>query len=225
LNLALLRRTLEARRSGRAVALATHLKTGAQALVEGTRAEGPLALDAAAQEAVARALREDKSRTEGDLFIEVWNPPLRCFIVGAVHVAQPLASMASLAGYAVTVIDPRSAFATDVRFPGVALVAEWPDEAFETLKPDRRTAVVTLTHDPKIDDPALVAALRSEAFYIGALGSKRTHAARLGRLAEAGFDAAAVARIHGPVGLDIGAVSPAEIAVAILAQITSVLRR
>jgi xanthine dehydrogenase accessory factor len=225
LNLDLLRRTLEARRAGRAVALVTHLKTGAQALVEEGRAEGPLALDAAATAAALRALREDKSRTEGDLFIEVWNPPLRCFIVGAVHVAQPLASMASLAGYAVTVIDPRSAFATDARFPGVTLVAEWPDEAFEVLKPDRRTAVVTLTHDPKIDDPALVAALRSEAFYIGALGSKRTHAARLGRLAEAGFDAAAVARIHGPVGLDIGAVSPAEIAVAILAQITSVLRR
>jgi xanthine dehydrogenase accessory factor len=225
LNLDLLRRTLEARRAGRAVALVTHLETGAQALVEEGRAEGPLALDAAAMAAALRALREDKSRTEGDLFIEVWNPPLRCFIVGAVHVAQPLASMASLAGYAVTVIDPRSAFATDARFPGVTLVAEWPDEAFEVLKPDRRTAVVTLTHDPKIDDPALVAALRSDAFYIGALGSKRTHAARLGRLAEEGFDEAALGRIHGPVGLDIGAVAPAEIAVAILAQITRVLRR
>lgn len=225
MNLDLLRRTLEARRAGRAAALVTHLKTGAQALVEEGRAEGPLALDAAATAAALRALREDKSRTEGDLFIEVWNPPLRCFIVGAVHVAQPLASMASLAGYAVTVIDPRSAFATDARFPGVTLVAEWPDEAFEALKPDRRTAVVTLTHDPKIDDPALVAALRSDAFYIGALGSKRTHAARLGRLAEAGFDEATVGRIHGPVGLDIGAVAPAEIAVAILAQITEVLRR
>jgi xanthine dehydrogenase accessory factor len=225
LNLDLLRRTLEARRAGRAVALVTHLETGAQALVEEGRAEGPLALDEAAAAAALRALREDKSRTEGDLFIEVWNPPLRCFIVGAVHVAQPLASMASLAGYAVTVIDPRSAFATDARFPGVTLVAEWPDEAFEVLKPDRRTAVVTLTHDPKIDDPALVAALRSDAFYIGALGSKRTHAARLGRLAEEGFDEAALGRIHGPVGLDIGAVAPAEIAVAILAQITRVLRR
>jgi xanthine dehydrogenase accessory factor len=225
LNLDLLRRTLEARRAGRAVALVTHLETGAQALVEEGRAEGPLALDEAASAAALRALREDKSRTEGDLFIEVWNPPLRCFIVGAVHVAQPLASMASLAGYAVTVIDPRSAFATDARFPGVTLVAEWPDEAFEVLKPDRRTAVVTLTHDPKIDDPALVAALRSDAFYIGALGSKRTHAARLGRLAEEGFDEAALGRIHGPVGLDIGAVAPAEIAVAILAQITRVLRR
>jgi xanthine dehydrogenase accessory factor len=225
LKLALLRRTLEARHAGRAVALVTHLKTGAQTYVEDGRMHGDLALDDAAMEGVARALREDKSRTEGELFIEVYNPPLRCFVVGAVHVAQPLATMAALAGYAVTVIDPRSAFATDARFPGVELVGEWPDEAFELLKSDRRTAVVTLTHDPKIDDPALTSALRSEAFYIGALGSKRTHAARLGRLREAGFDEATLQRIHGPVGLDIGAVSPAEIAVSILAQITAVLRQ
>jgi xanthine dehydrogenase accessory factor len=132
--------------------------------------------------------------------------------------------MAALAGYAVTVIDPRSAFATEERFPGVTLSTEWPDEAFATLRPDRRTAVVTLTHDPKIDDPALIAALRSEAFYIGALGSRRTHAARLGRLKEEGFGDIELQRILGPVGLDIGAVSPAEIAVAILAEITAVLR-
>jgi xanthine dehydrogenase accessory factor len=225
LKLTLLHRALEARRAGRSVALVTHLKSGAQTYFENGRMHGDLALDDAAMEGIARALREDKSRTEGELFIEVYNPPLRCFIVGAVHIAQPLASMAALAGYAVTVIDPRSAFATDARFPGVQLVAEWPDEAFEVLKPDRRTAVVTLTHDPKIDDPALTSALRSQAFYIGALGSKRTHAARLGRLKEAGFDDAALKRIRGPVGLDIGAVSPAEIAVSILAQITEVLRQ
>jgi xanthine dehydrogenase accessory factor len=225
LKRALLTRTLEARRAGRPVALVTHLKTGAQAYAEAGRQEGDLSLDAAAMEGVARALRDDKSRTEGDLFIEVWNPPLRCFVVGAAHIAQPLTQMAALAGYAVTVIDPRSAFATETRFPGITLSTEWPDEAFERLQPDRRTAVVTLTHDPKIDDPALIAALRSEAFYIGALGSKRTHAARIGRLKEAGFDDAAIARIHGPVGLDIGAVSPAEIAVSILAQITEVLRQ
>jgi xanthine dehydrogenase accessory factor len=224
-KLALLRRTLEARRAGRSVALVTHLKTGAQTFVDGASQHGDLALDDAAMAAVQRALREDKSRTEGEVFVEVWNPPLRCFVVGAAHIAQPLTRMVSLAGYAVTVIDPRSAFATEARFPGVTLLADWPDEAFERLKPDRRTAVVTLTHDPKIDDPALIAALRSEAFYIGALGSKKTHAARVERLKEAGFDDAAIARIHGPVGLDIGAVSPAEIAVSILAQITAVLRR
>ena len=133
--------------------------------------------------------------------------------------------MAALAGYAVTIVDPRSAFATDARFPGLELSTEWPDEAFERLQPDRRSAIVTLTHDPKIDDPALIAALRSPAFYIGALGSTRTHAARCRRLVEAGFGEAEIARIHGPVGLDIDAVSPAEIAVSILAQITVVLRR
>jgi xanthine dehydrogenase accessory factor len=220
-----LRRTLEARVAGRRAALVTDLETGAQALVEDGAAAGELALDRAALDAVAAAQRDDKSRTEGKLFIEVHNPPLRCLLVGAVHIAQPLARMAALAGYAVTIVDPRSAFATEWRFPGIALSTEWPDEAFAQLLPDRRTAVVTLTHDPKIDDPALIAALGSEAFYIGALGSKRTHAARLGRLREAGFDETALARIQGPVGLDIGAVSPAEIAVSILAQITSVLRR
>jgi xanthine dehydrogenase accessory factor len=124
----------------------------------------------------------------------------------------------------VTIVDPRSAFASEARFPGVTLSTEWPDEAFETLKPDRRTAVVTLTHDPKIDDPALIATLRSDAFYIGALGSRKTHAGRCARLTEAGFGERDLARIHGPVGLDIGALSPAEIAVSILAQITAVLR-
>ncbi len=132
--------------------------------------------------------------------------------------------MAALAGYAVTIIDPRSAFASETRFPGVALSTEWPDDAMATLRPDRRTAVVTLTHDPKIDDPALTAALRSGAFYIGALGSRKTHASRCQRLTDAGFTPDDLARIHGPVGLNIGALSPAEIAVSILGQITSVLR-
>jgi xanthine dehydrogenase accessory factor len=132
--------------------------------------------------------------------------------------------MAALAGYAVTIIDPRSAFASEMRFPGVALSTEWPDDAMAALRPDRRTAVVTLTHDPKIDDPALTAALRSGAFYIGALGSRKTHASRCQRLTEAGFTAGDLSRIHGPVGLNIGALSPAEIAVSILGQITAVLR-
>jgi len=178
--------------------------------------------------AVRQALADDRSTLietpEGKVFIEVFNPPLRLMVVGAVHIAQPLARIAALAGYAVTVIDPRSAFASTERFPGVELSTEWPDEAMARLKPDRRTAVVTLTHDPKVDDPALIAALRSPAFYIGALGSKKTHAARLKRLAEAGFKDGECARIHGPVGLDIGATSPAEIAVSILAEITATLR-
>jgi xanthine dehydrogenase accessory factor len=223
LKLLLLRKALAAQTSGAAAALVTDLASGAQAFVEGGRAEGPLALDAALLGEIGRAIAEDRSRTidaaAGRLFVEVYNPPLRCLVVGAAHIAQPLTRMAALAGYAVTVVDPRSAFATEERFPGVTLSTEWPDEAFAKLRPDHRTAVVTLTHDPKIDDPALIAALRSDSFYIGALGSRRTHAARLARLKEAGFGEAELQRILGPVGLDIGAVSPAEIAVSILAQI------
>jgi xanthine dehydrogenase accessory factor len=223
-----LERALAASRQGRAAAMATHLQTGKQAFVEGDRVDGELTLDASALEQVRAALRDDRNITfaisDGPVFVEVFNPPLRLILIGAVHIAQPLARMAALAGYAVTVIDPRSAFATDERFPGIALSSEWPDEALARLKPDRRTAIVTLTHDPKIDDPALTAALRSTAFYIGALGSKKTHAGRCGRLKEAGFDDAALARIHGPVGLSIGALSPAEIGVSILAQITQILR-
>ena len=146
-------------------------------------------------------------------------------VVGAVHISQALAPMASLAGYAVSIVDPRGTFATEERFPGVELIDDWPDEAMENLSPDRRTAVVTLTHDPKLDDPALDVALRSEAFYIAALGSKRTHAGRIDRLQQLGHDDAALARIHGPAGLDIGAVSPAEIALSIMAEMTAVLRR
>jgi xanthine dehydrogenase accessory factor len=228
MKLSLLREALAARGSDRPAALATHLASGRQALLVDGRWNGELALDEAARTRVDELVRDDKSATidtgEGKVFVEIHNPPLRCFVVGAVHIAQPLASMAALAGYAVTIVDPRSAFATDARFPGVQLSTEWPDEAFERLKPDRRTAIVTLTHDPKIDDPALVSALRSPAFYIGALGSKRTHAARRQRLEEAGFKPEEIARIHGPVGISIGAISPAEIAVAILAQITIVLR-
>jgi xanthine dehydrogenase accessory factor len=145
--------------------------------------------------------------------------------VGAVHIAQALAPMASLAGYHVTVVDPRRAFATDSRFPDVAMTRDWPDEALAALAPDRRTAVVTLTHDPKLDDPALDVALRGEAFYVAALGSRRTHAGRLERLRALGHGEAALARIHGPAGLEIGAVSPAEIAVSVMAEMTRALRR
>src|SRR5690242_5242579 len=175
------------------------------------------------------ALRADRNRlietAGGRDFIEVFSPPRRCFVIGAVHIAQPLVRILALADYQAVVVDPRESFATEARFPGLELSTEWPDEALERLKPDHRSAVVTLTHDPKLDDPALAVALRSECFYIGALGSKRTHAARCGRLKEMGFTESDLARIHGPIGLAIGAVSPAEIAVSVLAQMTEVLRK
>jgi xanthine dehydrogenase accessory factor len=228
MKLALLEKALAASRAGRAAVLATHLKSGHQSLLEASEIVGSLRLDEAALAAVRKAMAEDRSTTietaDGPVFVEVFNPRLRCIIVGAVHIAQPLARMAAIAGYLVTVIDPRTAFASDERFPDVTLSTEWPDDALAALKLNRRTAVVTLTHDPKLDDPALAAALRSDAFYIGALGSRKTHAARLKRLQGLGFGEAELARIHGPVGLDISAVSPAEIAVAILAQVTQVLR-
>jgi len=158
-------------------------------------------------------------------FVAVHNPPLRLAIVGAAHIAQPLYQMAGLAGYDVTLIDPREAFASESRFPGATLVHDWPDAALAAHGLDIRTAVVTLTHDPKLDDPALQAALGSPVFYIGALGSTRTHAKRVARLQEAGFSEARIARIDAPIGLDIGSKSPGEIAVAILAQMTERLRR
>ena len=159
------------------------------------------------------------------IFIEVFNPSLRMLIVGADHIAQPLSRMASVAGYDVTVIDPRASFATDERFPGITLNGEWPDDGMRDLDPDRRTAIVTLPHDPKLDDPGIEVALKSDAFYIGALGSRKTHAARVERLTATGFSETEIARIHAPVGLSIGSVSPAEIAISILAQVTDVLHR
>ena len=164
---------------------------------------------------------EDDGRT----FVAVHNPPLRLVIVGAVHIAQALVPMARIAGYDPIIIDPRTAFGSEARFPGERLVSDWPDDALNDVGLDARTALVLLTHDPKLDDPALHIALTSNAFYIGALGSTRTHAKRMSRLQEAGFTAADMARINGPVGLDIGAASPAEIAVSILAQMVQALRR
>ena len=209
-------------------ALVTELGTGAQDLFTETHHAPALNLSPAAAEQVALAIREDRN-AEIDLdgkkcFVQVHNPPPRLIIIGAVHISQALAPMGTMAGYAVTVVDPRRTFATEDRFPGVTLSSAWPDEAMEKLAPDVRSAVVTLTHDPKLDDPALTAALRSPAFYIGALGSKKTHAARLGRLTKAGFTENDLARIHGPAGLDIGAKSPAEIAVSVLAQLTAARR-
>jgi xanthine dehydrogenase accessory factor len=230
MNRRFLATVLAAERDGRSVALATDLASGRQLLFDGEKAEGGLALDEGALAKLREALRADRNQTietagGGRVFIEVFSPPRRCFVVGAVHIAQPLVQMLTLADYRAIVIDPRQSFATAARFPGVELSTEWPDEALERMKPDHRSAIVTLTHDPKLDDPALAAALRSECFYIGALGSRRTHAARCSRLVELGFGDSELARIHGPVGLAIGAVSPAEVAVSILAQMTEVLRR
>jgi xanthine dehydrogenase accessory factor len=220
---------LEAGSKSHSVALATDLVNGRQLLVDESSAEGELELDAATLAATRAALRSDRNATldaaGARIFVEVFSPPRRCFVVGAVHIAQPLVQMLKLADYSVTVIDPRGSFATEARFPGIELTQEWPDEALERLRPDHRSAVVTLTHDPKLDDPALAVALRSDCFYIGALGSRRTHAARCSRLTELGFGEADLARIHGPIGLAIGAVSPAEVAISIVAQMTQILRR
>ena len=220
---------LSAGRDGRSVALATALAGGRQLMVDDASADGELELDNNALALVREALKGDRNTTidtpDGRVFVEVFSPPRRCFVVGAVHNAQPLVQMLKLAEYGVTVIDPRGSFATEARFPGVDLTQEWPDEALERLKPDHRSAVVTLTHDPKLDDPALAVALRSDCFYIGALGSRRTHAARCSRLIELGFGDTDLARIHGPIGLAIGAVSPAEVAISIIAQMTQILRR
>ena len=214
---ATLDRLLADSRAQRSVVLATDLASGEQQLL------GP-----ETSEAAREALRRDTCVLVDEagrrLFLQPWNPPLRMLIVGAVHIAQPLSAMAALAEYAVTIVDPRQAFATAERFPGVVLSGEWPDAALHALAPDARTAVVTLTHDPKLDDPALAVALRSPAFYVGALGSRKTHAARLARLRELGLSETELARIHAPVGLDVGARSPAEIAVSILAQVTQRLR-
>lgn len=171
--------------------------------------------------------RSDRSGVEEDgaTFVAIHNPPLKMIIVGAVHIAQPLVQMARACGYDPVLIDPRPVFGSEDRFPGEAISDDWPDEAMAKVGLDTRTAVVTLTHDPKLDDPAIRAALASDVFYLGSLGSTRTHAKRVERLTEAGFTPDQIARIHAPVGLNIGAKSPAEIAVSIMAQITQVLRQ
>lgn len=216
--------TLNAERAARrATVLVTDLATGEQRLVK----EADLAGDLLA-EALDKQLRSGKSGTvEVDgkaYFLTVQAPPPRIVVTGAVHISQALAPMAKLLDLDVAIIDPRTAFATQERFPEVTLLAEWPEEALQKVPLDGYTAFVALTHDPKIDDPALIAALRSNCFYIGALGSRKTHGKRLERLAAAGFGEADAKRIHAPIGLDIGAVSPAEIALAILAEIVQALR-
>lgn len=216
--------TLNAERAARrATVLVTDLGSGEQRLVK----EADLAGDELA-EALDKQVRSGKSGTvEVDgkpYFLTVQAPPPRIVVTGAVHISQALAPMAKLLDLDITVIDPRTAFATPERFPEVTLLAEWPEEALQKAPFDGYTAFVALTHDPKIDDPALQAALRSNCFYIGALGSRKTHGKRLERLAEAGFGEADVKRIRAPIGLDIGAVSPAEIALAILGEIVQALR-
>jgi xanthine dehydrogenase accessory factor len=222
---AILEALQRARADKRPVALVTNLETGRQALLDRGAVTGELTLGGPVLERVRQAIRDDRSAmlAETSLFAHVFNPPLRMIVVGAVHIAQSLVPMAALAGYDVTVIDPRRAWATDARFPEVEMSTDWPDDALNALAPDHRTAVVVLTHDPKLDDPALQVTLASPAFYVGALGSTRTHGKRLARLRELGLSEDQLARIHGPIGLAIGAKSPAEIAISILAQATQAL--
>ncbi|WP_424812445.1 XdhC family protein [Roseococcus sp. YIM B11640] len=215
-----LARLQKARAALTPVALLTRLSDGEQHIFPDDALPGALA------EAAEKALFDDKAQNvtlDGeDWFVQPHNPPLRMIVVGAVHVAQALVPMAAAVGFAVTIVDPRRAFASAERFgDGVTLNHEWPDEAMEALAPDTRTAIVTLTHDPKLDDPALDVALRSQAFYIGALGSKRTHARRVDRLKALGHDDAALSRIAAPVGLDIGAITAPEIALSILGQVVA----
>jgi xanthine dehydrogenase accessory factor len=215
----LLERLLAARASRQAVALITDLTSGAQRIVPRSEAASdPLAAR------LDEAFRFDQSGSHDGQFINIHNPPLRLIIIGAVHIAQSVIPIAQALGYDVTVIDPRGAFATGARFPGIALHAEWPDEVIPKIGLDSRSALIALTHDPKIDDPALDAALTSDVFYIGALGSKKTQAARAARLLQAGFTEQQIARIHGPIGLAIGAKGAPEIAVSIMAEVTRALR-
>ncbi len=224
MRLAVLQAMNAARRERRAGVMVTRLTDGEQRFVEVAGfAADPLG------ESLETALRMGKSGAlslDGvDYFLAVEAPAPRLALIGAVHISQALAPMARIAGLDVTVIDPRTAFATPERFPDTPVVAEWPDEALRAAPPDRFTAVCLLTHDPKIDDPALEIALKADCFYIGALGSKKTHAKRLERMKSRGFGDQALARIHAPIGLDIGAVSPAEIAVSVIGEIVAALRR
>jgi len=211
------------RAARRAAIVVTDVESGAQRLVKAAEvASDPL------REVLEARVRSGKSGVadtpEGRVFLTVHVPPPHLVITGAVHISQALAPMAKLVGYDVAIVDPRTAFATKERFPDVPMLAEWPDTALPRLAVDRYTAFVALTHDPKIDDPALAYALARDCFYIGALGSRKTHARRLARLEAQGVTKETLARIHAPIGLEIGAVSPAEIAVAILGEITTTLR-
>lgn len=212
LPVSVLRDLVEARAARRPVAYEVTLSSGERHLIDDGYHDR-FAMDRSGFEA------------DGDVFVAVHNPPLRLVIVGAVHIAQALVPMARIAGYDPMIIDPRGAFGSEARFPGERILADWPDEALAQIGLDTRTALVLLTHDPKLDDPALHVALRSTCFYIGALGSRRTHAARVARLETDGFTMDEIGRIHAPIGLDIGASGPPEIAVSILAEMVQRLRR
>ena len=207
----ILHEIIKARKDRRAIAVVTTLATSAQRIV----ARGAEFED---------AFRFDKSGMVGDDFVAIHNPPLRLVIIGAVHIAQSIIPIAQSAGYDITVVDPRGAFATGARFPNVTLSAEWPQDVLPQLGLDARTGFMALTHDPKIDDPALELALNSDVFYVGALGSKKTQTARQERLRAAGFGDEQLARIRGPIGLNIGAVGAAEIAISVMAELTKCLR-
>jgi xanthine dehydrogenase accessory factor len=227
MNHATLRDLLQRRAEKRAVVLVTELPSGVQTLID------PFAPDARTVPELASAARRAAERDKSELIeldgrdfmLRVFNPKLRMLIVGAVHIAQSLVRFAAMTGFDVTVVDPRRAYATPARFPDVRMIHAWPESALAELSVDRRCAVVTLTHDPKLDEPALCAALRANAFYVGALGSRRTHQARLQRLRELGVAEAALLRIKGPVGLPIGAVGASEIATSIIAEVIQELRR
>src|SRR5271170_6628611 len=224
MELELLKALNTERDARRASVVVTNVESGGQRLVRAADiAKDPL------RPLIAEHLRTSKSgmeeAAEGRVFLTVYVPPPQLVITGAVHISQALAPIGRLLGYDVTIVDPRTAFASPERFPDVKVIAEWPDTALPPLNVDRYTAFVALTHDPKIDDPALIHALSRDCFYIGALGSRKTHGRRLERLRAQGVGDAGVARIRAPIGLDIGAVSPAEIAVSVIAQITERLRK
>jgi len=212
------------RANRRAAVVVTDVASGEQRLVKAADVfQDPL------RDLIEKRIRSGKSGMEetpaGKVFITVHVPPAKLVITGAVHISQALAPIAKLLGYDVIIVDPRTAFATQDRFPDVPVIAQWPDEALPALNVDKYTAFVALTHDPKIDDPALLHALSKECFYIGALGSRKTHARRVERLKAQGIPDDAIARIHAPIGLDIGAISPPEIAVSIMGEITARLRQ
>ncbi len=211
-----------ARAAKQPIVLATRLPMGEQRLLPDPTA--PEALNEIARKVLLSDVSGTHKVDDSDWFMHAYNPPLRLVIVGAVHIAQALVRFSTACGYATTVVDPRRSFGSDERFPQVEISNAWPDEAMDAFKPDSRTAVVTLTHDPKLDDPALDRALKSEAFYIGALGSRRTHASRLKRLSELGHSDQVMTRIRGPVGMNIGAVTAPEIGASIIAEIIAVRR-
>lgn len=228
MKLALLEQLTQALRRRDTVVLVTDLQSGAQRLIGARHSAGDLDLRDLEIEQVQALRQRGRSQLlqqqDRELFVEICSPPVRLVIIGAVHIAQALVPAARLAGLEPFVVDPRAAFASASRFPDTPLVVEWPEQALAGLRLDHRTALVTMTHNPRIDDPALLAALASDACYVGALGSRRTHDQRKKRLAELGVDAAGLGRIRAPVGLAIGAVTPGEIALSIVAEIVATLR-